>query len=71
LKRKGSQPAAAGGGPSWSGSSDTLGDQPIAEIKKSDVAGLLDQIEAGELKRDGRPIVGRSMPTGARGGSPR
>jgi integrase len=40
---------------------DTLGDRPIAEIKKSDVIGLLDQIEAGELKRDGRRIVGGSV----------
>ena len=37
----------------------TLGDRPIAEIKRSEIIRLLDKIEAGELKdADGDPIKG-------------
>ena len=37
----------------------TLGDRPIAEIKRSEIIRLLDKIEAGELKdQDGDPIKG-------------
>jgi integrase len=37
----------------------TLGDRPIAEIKRSEVIRLLDKIEAGELKDgEGEPIKG-------------
>jgi integrase len=36
----------------------TLGDRPIADIKRSDLVKLLDRIEMGELKRNGEPIKG-------------
>jgi integrase len=37
---------------------DSLGDRPIAEIKRSEVIRLLDKIEAGELRKDGNFIRG-------------
>jgi integrase len=37
---------------------ETLGAQPIADIKRSDIIRLLDKIEAGELKRKGKPVKG-------------
>ena len=37
----------------------TLGDRPIGDIRRSEIARLLDKIEAGELKdQDGAPIKG-------------
>ena len=37
---------------------DTLGDKPIADIKRSDIIRLLDKIEAGELVRNGEAVKG-------------
>jgi integrase len=36
----------------------TLGDRPIAEIRRSEIIRLLDKIESGELTRNGAPIKG-------------